>query len=178
MAKNNLYCIVVRFVFVLLLIISFTATKAQQGDYKIKVVSYQYKTVKGQLKKVNAEGIGIEDDKGNYYIFRTADLIRIKIKKRGLTIGKGAGAGALTGLGIGGGIWSVDENGNDFADMAKLTIALTATGAMSGTLIGAIAEVINHKLTLRINGNQEYFNKNYIKLVPYVNPATIQHVSN
>src|SRR6218665_604122 len=104
--------------------------KAQNGDYEIKVVSYKYKTTKGHLKKVNVEGIGVEDYKGNYIIFRTADIAKIKIRKRGLTLGNAVASGTLLGAGIGGAIWSLDENGESTAEMAKLTALLTVTGAV------------------------------------------------
>lgn len=149
------------------------------GDYEIKVISYKYQTIKGQLKKVTPEGIAIEDYKGNYVIYRTSDIIKLKIKRRGLTLGRAVSAGTLLGLGIGAGIWSLDENGQNVEDMFKLTAALTATGAVIGTVVGGVAEVANKKLTLSVQGNQEYFNKNYQRLVKYVNntPETM-HVSN
>jgi len=149
------------------------------GDYEVKVVSYKYKTTKGQLKKVMPEGIGIEDYKGNYIIYRTPDIAKIKIKKRGLTLGRAVSAGTLLGLGIGAGVWSLDENGQNAEDMFKLTAVLTATGAVIGTAVGGVAEVANKKLTLNVNGDQDYFKKNYQRLSKYVNntPETL-HVSN
>lgn len=144
----------------------------------MKVVSYRYQTTKGQLKKVTPEGIGIEDYKGNYIIFRTADIIKIKVKKRGLTLGKAVSSGALLGLAIGGGVWSLDENGENVGDMAKLTAVLAVSGAVIGTTVGGIAELSHRKLTLSVNGNQEYFKKNYQRLEKYVNhsPETL-HVN-
>jgi len=149
------------------------------GDYEVKVISYQFKTTKGHLKKVNAEGIGIEDYKGNYFIFKTADIVKIKVRKRGLTFGNAVASGTLLGLGIGAGIWSLDESGNSADDMMKLTAALTASGAVIGTTVGAVAEVTQRKLTLSVNGNRQYFQKNYQRLEKYINytPETL-HVSN
>lgn len=149
------------------------------GDYEIKVVSYQYKTTKGQLKKVTPEGIGIEDYQGNYIIYRTADIIKIKIKRRGLTLGKAVSTGTLLGLGIGAGVWSFDESGQNTGDMVKLTAVLAAGGAVIGTAVGGIAELSHRKLTLSVHGDQDYFNKNYKRLEKYLNyaPETL-HVSN
>ncbi|SOD14799.1 hypothetical protein [Pedobacter xixiisoli] len=153
--------------------------QSYNGDYEVKVVSYRYKTTKGQLKKITPEGIGIEDYRGNYIIYRTPDIVKIKVKKRGLTFGKAVSSGTLLGLAIGGGLWSLDENGENAGDMAKLTVVLTASGAVVGTAVGGIAELSNKKLTLNVNGNQEYFKKNYQRLEKYVNhaPETL-HVNN
>lgn len=149
------------------------------GDYVVKVISNKYKTTKGQLKKVTPEGIGIEDFKGNYIIFRTSEIVKIKVKRRGLTLGRAVSAGTLAGVGIGAGVWSLDENGQNTADMFKLTAALAVTGAVIGTAVGGIAELSSRKLTLSVQGNQEYFNKNYQRLNKYVNnaPETL-HVNN
>ncbi len=149
------------------------------GDYEIKVVSYRYKTTKGKLKKVTPEGMGIEDYKGNYIIFRTPDIVRVKVRRRGLTVGKAASVGTLLGLGIGGGLWSLDESGENTADLAKLTLVLTASGAVIGTAVGGVAELSNQKLTLNVNGSEEYFKKNYQRLEKYVDTTPeMQHVSN
>lgn len=139
------------------------------GDYEVKVVSYKYKTTKGHLKKINEEGIGIEDYKGNYIIYRTADIVKIKVRKRGLSLSQAVAGGTLFGVGLGAAIWSLDEAGENTADMAKLTAALTVTGAVIGTAVGGISELSNKKLTLRVKGNPEYFKKNYQRLEKYVN---------
>lgn len=140
-------------------------------DYEIKVVSYQYKTTKGKLKKVSLEGIGMEDYKGNYIIFRTADIVKLKVRRKGLTLGKAVSAGTLLGLGIGGGLWSLDESGENTADLAKLTVVLTASGAIIGTAVGGLAEVANRRLTLNVNGDEAYFRKNYQLLEQYIDTA-------
>lgn len=157
-----------------------TSAQAQnRGDYELKVSSYKFKTVKGHLKMVNAEGIAVEDYKGNYIIFRTADIIKIKIKKRGLGFGNAVTTGTLLGLGIGGSIWSLDETGESTAEMAKLTAALTLTGAVVGTAVGGFSELANKKLSLNVKGNADYFKNNYQRLEKYINyaPETL-HVSN
>ncbi|MNJ93006.1 hypothetical protein D3C87_106850 [compost metagenome] len=153
--------------------------QSYNSDYEVKVVCYRYKTTKGQLKKVTPEGIGIEDYKGNYIIYRTSDIVKLKIKRRGLTLGRAVSSGTLLGLGIGAGLWSLDENGENAGDMAKLTVVLTASGAVIGTAVGGIAELSHRKLTLSVNGNQDYFKNNYKRLEKYVNyaPETL-HVNN
>lgn len=154
------------------------AQVANVGDYEVKVTSYRYKTTKGQLKKVSPEGIGIEDYQGNYIIFRTADIIKIKVRKRGLTFGKAVAGGTLLGLGAGAAIWSLDENGDATEDMLKLTAALTASGAAVGAVVGGVSEIAAGKLTLKVNGNVEYFKQNYQKLEKYLNYfEPIQHVN-
>lgn len=145
------------------------------GDYEIKVFSKNYKTVKGHLKKVNAEGLAVEDYKGNYIIFRTADIEKIKIKKRGLGFLEAIGGGTLLGLGLGATIWS--ESG-ETEDMAKLTVALAAVGAATGTVVGTVATVRQGKLTLWVNGDSKYFIQHYHRLQQYVNNfESVQHVN-
>ena len=153
------------------------SVKAQTGDFEIKVISKKYQSVKGKLQKVTPEGIAIEDYKGNYLIFRTEDLVKIKIRKRGLTVGEGAGKGAVAGLAIGAAVWSLDQEGQYFEDLAKLTGALTASGAVIGTLTGVIAEIANTKFTFIVDGNADKFKKNYKKLEQYINPVNTQHLN-
>lgn len=149
------------------------------GDYEVKVFSYTYKTTKGHLKKVTPEGVGIEDYQGNYFIFRTKDIIKIKVKRRGLTFGQFVSGGTLAGLGIGAAIWSLDEQGENTTEMAKLTAALTVAGALVGTAVGGVAAVANKKMALRVNGSQSYFLENHKKLEKYVNHSqATQHVAN
>jgi hypothetical protein len=151
---------------------------AQNSDYEIKVVSYHYKTTRGQLKKVSAEGIGVEDYKGNYIIYRPADIVRIKIKKRGLTFGEAVGGGALAGVGISGAILSLDQDGDVSNDMLKATAVLIALGASSGVIVGLIAEIISARLILKVNGSPEFFKANYKRLEKYINTAELtQHVN-
>lgn len=145
------------------------AQVANVGDYEVKVTSYRYKTTKGQLKKVSPEGIRLEDYQGNYIIFRTSDIIKIKVKKRGLTFGKAVAGGALLGLVAGAAMWSLDENGEATEDMLKLTAVLTVGGATAGAVVGSISEIAAGKLTLKVNGNADYFKKNYQKLEKYLN---------
>lgn len=164
--------------FIILFLVFFCCIlKAQTGDFEIKVVSKKYQNVKGVLQKVSPEGIGIEDYKGNYLIFRTEDLVRIKVRKRGLTIGEGAAAGTLGGLGLGGAILSLDEDGESSDELVKLTAALTVSGAFIGTVTGVIAEIANTKFALTIDGNAEKFKKHYQKLEKYINPVKTYHIN-
>jgi hypothetical protein len=154
-----------------------TQLKAQNGDIEVNIVAYKYRTVTGHLKKVNAEGIGVEDFKGNYLVFRPGEIKRIKIRKRGLTILEGLGGGTLLGLGIGGGILSLDENGRSTNELLALTAVLTGSGAVIGTLTGSIAQIANTKLTLRINGSENKFRTEFKQLEPYVNNTQVEHLS-
>lgn len=177
--KQHQMKIVLTFFCAFLLYLTCSAQIENIGDYEVKVFSYKFKTTKGFLKKINAEGIGIEDKKGNYIIFRTADIKKIKVKKRGLTLLNGLTGGTLIGAGLGGAIWSLDESGENTADMAKLTVILAASGAVIGTAAGGFSELANKKLTLRVKGNQQYFKDNFHRLEKYLNHSEpIQHVNN
>lgn len=161
------------------LLFLYNQTQVQAQEFEIKVVSNKYQTVKGQLKKVTAEGIGVEDYKGNYLIFRPTEIVRIKIRKRGLTIGEGAANGALGGLAIGGLLLTLEaevfESGS--TDLYKLTAALGAIGGAVGTIVGIIAEINNTQFILKINENPENYQLNYQKLVPYLNKIVTHHVN-
>jgi len=166
-----------KYLLTLFLLFAFAQLKAQNGDLEIKVVSKQYRTVIGHLKKVSPEGIGMEDYKGNYLIFRSSDVVRIKIRKRGLTIIEGLGGGALLGLGIGGGLLSLDESGNNTNELIALTAVLIGSGAVGGTLTGIIAQIANTKLTLRVNGSDEKFRAGYKKLEKYIDRTQTEYVN-
>lgn len=165
-------------IFALFLLCWVTKVKAQNGDFEIKVISNKYRTVKGQLKKVSVEGIGVVDYFGNYFIFKPNEIVRIKIRKRGLTIGEGAGIGALAGLVPGLLLISLDgEEGKNGDDLLKLTAALTVGGAAAGTITGAVAQIVNVKLTLKINERDDKYKAAYKKLEKYVIEGTIEHVN-
>jgi hypothetical protein len=140
---------------------------AQQKDYEIKVISKNLQNVKGLLQKVGPEGIAVEDYKGNYLIFRAKDIVKIKVRHRGLTIWKGTVNGALVGAGILGGLVSIspeDSNDKVYALGALLAVGATAVGTVSGL----IAEGVNTKAILYVDGNQERYLKGYKKLDKYV----------
>lgn len=151
--------------------------KAQNGVYEIKVVSKKYATVRGFLKKVSPEGIGIEDYKGKYVIFRPAEIERLKIRKRGLTIGEGTLKGGGAGLVAGAAIWSLDEEGRAFEEMAIITGALAGSGAVIGTIAGIVSDIKNTKMILKIASDEVKFRTVYKKLEPYVNTAYVEHVN-
>ena len=165
--------------FILCYLLLFAVTRVNAQEFEIKIVSNKYQTVKGQLKKVAAEGIGVEDYKGNYLIFRPSEIVRIKIRKRGLTIGEGTANGALGGLAIGGLLIAAEAEISDqtSGDLYKLTAALGVLGATVGTITGVIAELINTKLILKINENPVNYNLQYQKLEPYLNKVVTQHVN-
>jgi hypothetical protein len=150
---------------------------AQHKDVEVKVVSKQYATVVGHLMKISPEGIGVEDYKGNYFTFRPNEIVRIKIRKRGLTFWESLGGGTVLGLGAGVGIASLGD-GELFKDKEALVLAavLTATGAVTGAIVGGIAQVSSTKLTLKINESPEIFKANYQRLAPYINTAVAVHI--
>ncbi|RZK58545.1 MAG: hypothetical protein EOO91_08035 [Pedobacter sp.] len=151
--------------------------KAQTSDFEIKVVSKKYQTVKGLLKKVSIEGIGVEDYKGNYLTFRPSEITRLKIRKRGLTVGEGSLAGLGGGAGLGAAIWSLDENGMATKELLTLTAALAGTGLVAGTITGIVAEIVNTKYTLTVNESDENYKVGYKKLEKYVNDIVTEHVN-
>lgn len=163
-------------VFVFFVMLGYFA-KAQNGLYEIKVVSKQYATVRGFLKKVSPEGIGVEDHKGKYVIFRPAEIERLKIRKRGLTIGEGTLNGGAAGLLAGAAIWSLDDNGSAFEEMAAITGVLGASGAVIGTIVGVVADIKNTKMVLKIASDEDKFKSVYKKLEPYVNTSYVEHVN-
>ncbi len=166
-----------KYLLTLFILFAFTQLKAQNGDLEVKVISKQYRTVVGHLKKVSPEGIGVEDYKGNYLIFRAADIVRVKVRKRGITIIEGLGGGALLGLGIGGGLLSLDESGNNTNELLALTAVLIGSGAVGGTITGVIAQIVNNKLTFRVNGSDEKFRAGYKNLEKYVDNTESEYVS-
>lgn len=164
---------------VIFFLLLFAAAQVNAQEFEIKVISNKYQTVKGQLKKIAAEGIGIEDYKGNYIIFRPSEIVRIKIRKRGLTIGEGAANGALGGLAIGGLLLAAESEVSDQSstDLYKLTAALAVLGGAAGTITAIIAELINTKLILKINENPANYQLQYVKLTPYLNKLVTHHLN-
>jgi hypothetical protein len=165
--------------FIAFFLLLFAVHQVNPQEFEIKVVSNKYQTVKGQLKKVDAEGIGVEDYKGNYLIFRPTDIVRVKIRKRGLTIGEGAASGALGGLVIGGLLIAAEAEISDqsSAELYKLTAALGAIGGAVGTIVGVVAELNNTKLILKINENPNNYQLQYQKLAPYLNKIVTHHIN-
>ena len=70
------------FLFIFCLGISLSVN-AQTRTFEIKVITTKFKSVKGLLKKVSEEGIGIADYQGNYIIYRPQEISRIKIRRKG-----------------------------------------------------------------------------------------------
>ncbi|WP_316768391.1 hypothetical protein [Pedobacter frigiditerrae] len=154
------------------------SVKGQTSDFEIKVVSKKYQTVRGVLKKVSAEGIGVEDYKGNYLTFRPSEITRLKIRKRGLTVGEATGGGAVGGLGIGLLLMSLEsEDSQNGDDLLKLTAALTAGGAGIGVIVGIIAEISNTKYILKVNENYEKYKAGYKNLDKYINTVVSHHIN-
>ena len=83
---------------ILSLLFCTTSSSAQYVKYNVKVVLDTVQSVKGTLQKVSSEGIAVEDFRGNYHIFKAKNIIKIKIKKKGLTFIESFAGG--TGLGL------------------------------------------------------------------------------
>ena len=157
---------------VIILLISNTSIFAQyKNKYEVKVVLDSVKSIKGTLEKVSAEGIAVEDKSGNYYIFKSKNIVKIKVRNKGLTVieglGTGAGIGAAAGIAIFFSGDGLDNSFDSFGDKLAGTIFLTGVGALGGTLGGLIGEALNTKLILNINSNPQKFNKEYLKLEKY-----------
>lgn len=86
------------------------ALKAQNGIYDVKVYTTDYHVIKGLLKVANKEGIAVDGYDNKYHILHIADIQKIKVRRRGLKIGEGAGKGALAGVGLGAGISALIQN--------------------------------------------------------------------
>ena len=145
-----------------------TSSFAQYVNYEVKVILDSVKNMKGTLQKVSADGIAIEDFRGNYYIFKAKNIVKIKVRKKGLTfiesLGGGTGLGLAAGLGI---FFSGDDGFNNFGENLAGTAFLTGVGAAGGTVTGLVAEAINTKLIISTYGNVEKFKKEYLKLQKY-----------
>ncbi|TKC03911.1 hypothetical protein [Pedobacter frigoris] len=153
----------------------FFALKAQDRDYEVKVVSAHMQTVKGILQKVSKDGLAIQDYKGNYLIFKANDIVRVKVKKRGLTTLKGAGTGALTGVVIGAALLSLEPEDEASTETFKIAAVITACTTASGALIGFVSEIVNTKHNFYINQNTEKFEKKYLLLEKYIRTIKVEH---
>ncbi len=152
----------------LILLLCSISTFAQYVKYEVKVVLDSVQSMKGTLQKVSPEGIAIEDFKGNYFIFNSKNIVKIKVRKKGLnfieSLSGGTGLGLAAGLAI---FFSGDDGFNKFGENLAATAFLTGVGAVGGSLTGLVAEAINTKLILSVNGDKEKFKKEYTKLEKY-----------
>ncbi len=147
---------------------SIVLLKAQNENIETKVVSKKYKSVVGYLQKVNVEGLALKDYNCNYIIFKPNDIVKIKVRKRGLTIAKGAASLSVTGLGLSLCAVGLSPENTPLKDMALAVVVGTGGGALVGAIGGLFAEVKNTKLIMLIDGNEEKFKANYKKLEKYV----------
>lgn len=151
--------------FLLLFLVFYaTSSSAQYVKYNVKVVLDALQSVKGTLQKVSPEGIAIEDFRGNYHIFKSKNIIKIKIKKKGLTFIESFAGG--TGLGLAAGL-SAFKDTHSGADAIVGTALLTGVGLTVGSVTGLVAEAINTKLILVINQDPEKYKREYLKLEKY-----------
>jgi len=143
------------------------SSSAQYVNYEVKVILDSVKNIRGTLQKVSPEGIAIEDFRGHYYIFRAKNIVKIKVRRKGLTTAEGLGTGAAIGFAAGAAIFFSDDSFTDFGEKLGGTALCTGVGAVGGTLGGIVGEALNTKLILKINTNTERFKKQYIKLEKY-----------
>ena len=145
-----------------------TSSFAQYVNYEVKVILDSVESVKGTLQKVTADGIAVEDFSGKYYIFKTKNIVKIKVRRKGLnfieSFAGGTGAGLAAGIAI---FFSGDKGYDNFRDNLAGTVFLTGVGAMLGSVTGLIAEAINTKLIVSLYGNTEKFKKEHLKLEKY-----------
>ncbi|HTM99145.1 MAG TPA: hypothetical protein VL088_10400 [Pedobacter sp.] len=159
--KKVLFCLLV------MLLACATSGFAQYVNYEVKVVLDSFKNIRGTLQKVSPEGIAIQDFRGNYYIFKAKDIVKITVRRKGLTVAEGLGTGSAIGLSAGVAIFFTNDTFDDFGEKAFGTAFLTGVGAIGGTLGGLVGEALNTKLRLKINLNAQTFEKEYLKLEKY-----------
>ncbi len=152
---------------ILFLLMCFTSSFAQYVKYEVKVVLDSVKNIKGTLQKVSPEGIAITDFRGNYYIFKAKNIVKIKVRRKGLTTIEGLGTGAGIGLVAGAAIFFSDESFNDLGQKITGTALLTGVGAVGGLLGGLVGEALNTELILNIKSDPQKYKKHYLKLEKY-----------
>jgi hypothetical protein len=155
------------FLFIFCLGISLSVN-AQTRTFEIKVITTKFKSVKGLLKKVSEEGIGIADYQGNYIIYRPQEISRIKIRRKGLTIGRATLEGTIIGGSAGLVLLSFANEDDHFGGYLVAAGALTGAGAVIGSTVGVACEIANNRLLLNINEDPVRYKKVYHKLKPYV----------
>lgn len=151
---------------VILLVLSISSF-AQYVKYEVKVVLDSVQNVKGTLQKVSPDGIAVEDYKGNYYIFKAKNIVKIKVRHKGLTTLQGLGTGTGIGFGLGAAIFFSSDTFDQFGEKIVGTAFFTAIGALGGTLGGLVGEALNTKLIMNVNSDVQKFKKEYVKLEKY-----------
>ena len=144
-----------------------TISFAQYKKYEVKVVLDSVKSVKGTLQKVSAEGIAVEDKRGNYYIFKSKNIVKIKVRKKGLNFIESLAGGTGLGFTVGYVIFKDGYSGHSGSEAVVSTALLTGAGLVGGTVTGLVAEALNTKLILNINSDPQKFKKEYLKLEKY-----------
>lgn len=151
-------------------------TKAQAGEFEVKVVAANHPTVVGQIKKISIEGLGVEDYNNRYFIFRPQQIKKIKVRKRGFGLFDGTKDGALVGAGVAGVILALGGEDGVQDSQVKAAVIAFGTGLLGGTLVGAIAQIGKTKLVLRIDQQIDTFRHEFHKLSPYVDKTVVEHI--
>ena len=146
-----------------MLLIFSTSSFSQKVKYEVKIVLDSVKNVKGTLQKVSAEGIAVKDFQGNYYIFKAKNIVKIKVRQKGLNFIESLGVGTGIGLAASAALY---KHGSNEAIVG--TTILTGAGALGGALGGLVAEAINTQLILNIHSDTEKYKKEYQKLEKYL----------
>lgn len=154
-------------VLILLALMWSASSFAQYVNYEVKVILDSVKNVKGTLQKVSPEGIAVKDFRGDYYIFKAKNIVKIKVRRKGLTTIEGLGTGAAIGLAAGAAIFFSDDSFMDLGEKITGTALLTGVGAVGGTLGGLVGEALNTKLILNVNSDPQKFKTQYLKLEKY-----------
>lgn len=152
---------------IFILLLCTTSGFAQKTTYEVKVILDSVKNVKGTLQKVSADGIAVKDARGNYYIFKAKNIVKIKVRNKGLNFIESLGTGTGIGLAAGGVIISVAHSSR--TDLAiAIGVGLTTVGAIGGALGGLLAQAINTQLILNLHSDTEKYKKSYSKLEKYL----------
>jgi hypothetical protein len=153
--------------FVALLFIT-SDIKAQAGDYDTKILLFNRKTITGHLMVVNVEGVGIEDYKSKYHTLKVNTIKSIVVKKRRLPFRNCIGIGTVAGLTAALIVLTAAEKAEVTDGVVEIGVALTAAGALGGTIAGTVSELTKRKLKLKVNGDYLYFKANYQRLQHYI----------
>lgn len=161
---------------VLLFVVGFgLVSKAQSDNNKYRVIAYtdSIGKIKGILQKATADGITVEDTKGNRVFLSPQVLYKVKIRKKTITAGQGFVVGGTAALASGAVVIFGDNTTNAFAMKAIATAGVGILGAMFGTIVGGIAESANTKLVLLIKNDPLKYKNNLKKLEKYVKTSYV-----
>ena len=150
--------------FICILLICATSSFAQRFKYEVKVVLDSVKNVKGTLQKVADDGISVTDFRGTNFILQSKNIVKIKVRRKGLNFIESLATG--TGIGLAGGAMII-LLGNESNLAVTLAVGLTGVGAVGGALGSVVAKALNTELILDVNKDPAKFKEEYLKLEKY-----------